>query len=78
MCRGGEPRWVDLDRGMTEKIECAYKDMSDSNPEQVLDFGCARDAFPKEKLGQRIIVNELGQEISDPLEIALEGNAPVE
>ncbi|KAI9789275.1 MAG: SCF ubiquitin ligase complex subunit cdc4 [Peltula sp. TS41687] len=44
---------------------------------EVLDFGCARDAFPKEKLGQRIIVNELGQEISDSIEMDLDGNGQV-
>ena len=34
--------------------------------EKVLDFGAARDGVPEEKRGRRIVVDALGQEISDP------------
>ena len=33
---------------------------------QVLDFGAARDGLPAHKRGRRIVVNGLGQEVSDP------------
>lgn len=32
---------------------------------QVLDFGAYRDGTPAHKLGQRIVVDENGEEISD-------------
>lgn len=39
---------------------------------QVLDFGAYRDGTPAHKLGQRIVVDENGEEISD------EAKPPVE
>jgi F-box and WD-40 domain protein CDC4 len=39
--------------------------------EKVLDFGAARDGIPEEKRGRRIVVDTLGQEISDPEDEAI-------
>ncbi|KAH0556168.1 hypothetical protein GP486_005901, partial [Trichoglossum hirsutum] len=39
--------------------------------EKVLDFGAARDGVPEEKRGRRIVVDVLGQEISDPEDEAI-------
>ena len=39
---------------------------------QVLDFGAARDGVPAHKRGRRIVVNGMGEEVSDPHDITAE------